>query len=61
MRTLDGDFDGARAVLEALPSLGIDLEAVTEQLQVDGVRAFAEAFDGLLAALEERRRSLGGA
>ncbi len=61
VRTLDGDFEGARAVLEALPSLGIDLEAVTEQLQVDGVRAFAEAFDGLLAALEERRRSLGGA
>jgi len=60
-RTVDADLDGARAVLEALPAHGIDLDAVTEQLQVDGVRAFAEAFDALLAALEARRRELGGA
>ncbi|HHQ48963.1 MAG TPA: transaldolase, partial [Acidobacteria bacterium] len=60
-RTLDTDFDGARAVLDALPGLGIDLDAVTEQLQADGVTAFADAFDALLGALESRRRELGGA
>ncbi len=60
-RSLDGDFEGARAVLGALPAHGIDLDGVTEQLQVDGVRAFAEAFDALLEALEARRRRLGGA
>jgi len=60
-RTLDTDFDGARAVLAALPGLGIRLDAITEQLQVDGVRAFADAFDALLGALERRRLELGGA
>lgn len=59
-RTVDADLHGARAVLGALAAHGIDLDAVTEQLQVDGVRAFAEAFDALLAALEARRRELGG-
>ncbi len=34
--------------------LGIDLDAVTTELQVEGVAAFADAFDQLLAALRER-------
>ncbi len=42
--------------LEALYRVGIDLGAVTDQLQVDGVAAFAASFDQLMAALEAARR-----
>lgn len=41
--------------LEALHRVGIDLDAVTAQLQVDGVAAFAASFDQLIAALEASR------
>ena len=59
-RTVDADLEAARADLEALHRLGIDLDAVTGRLQEDGVRAFAEAFEALLGGLEETRAALGG-
>jgi transaldolase len=46
----------AEGTLARLGSLGVDLEAVTERLQVDGVAAFAASFDALLEGLERRRR-----
>ncbi len=51
--TLKGAAEAA-TVIAALPGLGVDLDAVTEQLQVDGVASFADAFDGLIAALEAK-------
>lgn len=41
--------------LERIRSLGIDLDAITDQLQVDGVAAFASSFDQLMAALDRVR------
>ncbi|NQT05460.1 MAG: transaldolase [Dehalococcoidia bacterium] len=46
----------AEQVLSDLRKVGIDLDAVTEQLQVDGVKAFQDSFDQLIAALEEKCR-----
>jgi transaldolase len=51
------DLEGAQATFARLADLGIDLDAVTEQLQEDGVAAFADAFDQLLAALEGAKNS----
>jgi transaldolase / glucose-6-phosphate isomerase len=51
----------AEADLARLASLGIDLDAVTEKLQEDGVAAFAASFDQLMAALEKKRSSMVGA
>jgi transaldolase/transaldolase/glucose-6-phosphate isomerase len=48
----------AEQVLSGLRKVGIDLDAVTEQLQVDGVKAFQDSFDQLIAALEEKCRQL---
>ena len=45
--------------LEALHRIGIDLDAVTAQLQVDGVAAFAASFDQLIAALDAARGEVG--
>ncbi|MFQ5610736.1 MAG: bifunctional transaldolase/phosoglucose isomerase [Anaerolineae bacterium] len=52
------DLDEAPAVLGHLAETGIDLDAATEQLQVDGVKAFADSFDQLLAALDRKRAKL---
>jgi len=48
----------ADAALAALARLGIDLGAVTAQLQKDGVAAFAASFDQLMAALEKKRQAM---
>ncbi len=50
-RTLDSDLDAAQQTIENLAALGIDLAAITEQLQDEGVAAFAGAFDTLMAAI----------
>ena len=46
----------AEKVLDNLEKLGINLDDITEQLQKDGVKAFADSFDQLLGALEEKRK-----
>ncbi|MDG4596258.1 MAG: transaldolase [Candidatus Contendobacter sp.] len=57
--TLERDVDEALARLAALPDLDIDLGAVTDRLESDGVRAFVESFENLLAAIEAKTRVLG--
>jgi len=56
--TLLEGLDKAERDLAHMRKLGIDVDAVTEQLQKDGVVAFATAYDGLLASLEQKRSSL---
>ena len=51
----------AQAVFRDLAAAGIDMQAVTLQLQRDGVRLFAESFDKLIATLESRRQALAHA
>jgi len=48
--------DADAADLDRIRRLGVDVDRVTEQLQVDGVAAFARSFDQLIAALDEARR-----
>lgn len=43
--------DEAAVTLQRLAAVGIDMDAVAEQLQVDGLKLFDEAFDKLLALL----------
>jgi len=50
----------AAAHLARLAKLGVDLHDVTEALQQAGVKAFAEAFDHLLATVHEKRARLAG-
>jgi transaldolase len=53
-RTIDSNLDSARAVLEDIAALGIDLEEVTDELEKEGVKAFADAYQSLLDSLEGR-------
>jgi transaldolase len=50
----------AQASLDRLRRVGIDLDSVTNELQHEGVAAFASSFDELMAALEETRSSRVG-
>jgi transaldolase/glucose-6-phosphate isomerase len=59
--SLEEDIAGAKAVMDALPPLGISIDAVTAKLVDDGVRLFADAADHLYAAVQNKRRSVLGA
>jgi len=56
--TLEQGLDEAQEQLAQLAELGIDLDAVTQKLQDDGVAAFAKAFESLLSSVEDKRARL---
>ena len=47
----------ARRTLDALKEVGVDVEAVGEKLQGEGVVLFERSYDELLGIVEERRRA----
>jgi transaldolase len=59
-RTIDTPeaLESARKVMHDLAAAGIDMDAVTLQLQREGVKLFADSFDQLIQTLEARRRAL---
>jgi transaldolase len=59
-RTVDEDVDRAREELTALKEIGIDLDAVTDQLQVEGVEKFAKSFREMLQTVEEKMGRVAG-
>jgi transaldolase len=59
-RTIDADLANARATIEALASVGIPLDDVTDALLDDGVRQFVDAFDRLEAAIRHKRETFLG-
>ncbi len=54
---LGEDTQESRQVLEGLREIGIDLEAVTQQLEDEGVMKFSKAFEKLMAALREKKEA----
>jgi transaldolase len=56
--TLTKNVDAAHATLSRLAELGLDMTAVTDELLDQGVAAFANAFDSLMASIEEKRNTL---
>jgi transaldolase len=54
--TLGTEPEAADAALERAAALGLDVHAITEQLQADALTAFNSSFDQLLATLAEKRR-----
>lgn len=60
-RTVDTDLDAARAVILDLEAAGISIDAVTSQLEEEGIASFEKSFDTLLAGVEGKRASLATA
>jgi transaldolase / glucose-6-phosphate isomerase len=56
--TLEEGLDECRALIEQLAEVGIDLKAVTEKLQRDGLAAFVNSFDTLSESIEAKRDAL---
>jgi transaldolase len=52
--SLEADTDVAQRDLEALKSLGVDLDTITRDLESEGVASFRESWNKLLAALKQK-------
>ncbi len=57
-RTVDMNVDEASAQVAALDANGIDLDALTRELEVQGIESFQKSFDALLAGVESKRQEL---
>lgn len=53
--TIARDLEGMKKALADLESLGIHMDQVTQELEVEGVQAFSDAFTGLLKTIDDRR------
>ncbi len=60
-QTVEQEVDISRAVFEQLAEAGIDMNAVTDQLLVEGVQSFASSYDRLMADIEAKRDRLAAA
>ena len=56
--TVSSDPDYWSGVLERLAALGVDLDAVMDQLQEEGVQKFIDSYDDLLQDLEAKAGAL---
>jgi len=58
--SVESDLEKAKSELRALKDIGIDMDAVTRQLEEDGVASFEKSFDGLYNNLDEKRGEFAG-
>lgn len=56
--TLESDLDEARAQLNELATLGINLDEVTKELLDEGVGNFVKPYDELIKTITEKREAL---
>ncbi|MCK6539542.1 MAG: bifunctional transaldolase/phosoglucose isomerase [Anaerolineales bacterium] len=55
--TLTRDLAEAQEEIRQLEAAGISMDVVTQELEDEGVKAFADAFTQLLATIDDRRKS----
>ena len=60
-RTVDRDVSAAYKTMEDLAAAGIDIDAVTAQLEDEGIASFAKSYDSLLQGVAAKRSQLAGA
>jgi transaldolase/glucose-6-phosphate isomerase len=58
--TITTGLQDARQVISDLEQAGISMDVVTQELEQEGVKAFADAFEALLNTIEERRSAAVG-
>jgi transaldolase len=57
--TIHEGVDEARKTMNGLADAGVDFAQVTRELEDEGVKAFADAYDGMLKAIQEKREAIG--
>lgn len=55
---LEQDVDASREIIAKLGAMGIDIDAMTQKLEEEGVEKFVKPFDKLLRGIGEKARSL---
>jgi len=58
VQTVEPGIDEARADLKRLADAGLDLDAITQRLQEDGLASFEKSFESLMASIGEKRERL---
>jgi transaldolase len=58
--SVEEGIQDAETTMKTLGELGIDFDAVAQQLEDEGVQKFAASFDDLIAGIEKKREALGG-
>ena len=58
IETLTSDVPSAQQTIQSLAEAGVSIQAVTEKLLVDGLKAFSDSYDKLLANIEDKRARL---
>ena len=59
--TLEPGIAEAERVIDSARAAGLELDSITDELTVAGVKAFADSYDGLLAVVAEKARQLAPA
>ena len=59
--TLTRDLDKSQEAITQLEAAGISMDQVTQELEDEGVKAFADAFVQLLATIDGRRKNAASA
>ncbi len=59
-RRIASALAGTEQMQQILQTVGIDLEVVAGQLELEGIRKFVEPFDKLMKRIEEKRRHVLG-
>ncbi|MBV8353729.1 MAG: bifunctional transaldolase/phosoglucose isomerase, partial [Candidatus Eremiobacteraeota bacterium] len=58
--TVKSDVAGAHKVFADLKAAGISMDKITSELTVEGVKSFAESFNTMLEAIDEKQKLLAG-
>jgi len=58
--TLTSGVSNASQLFTSLADIGIDFDAITDELQTDGVQAFADAYANLLEAIAAKQAAITG-
>ena len=56
--SLEEDLTGQQEVIERLTAAGIDMERVAQQLEDEGVQAFAASFDKVMGSIREHAATI---
>lgn len=56
--TLSEGIPEAKAQLRKLNSLGIDINSITDKLQIDGVKSFSDSFISLMKSLKDKSEKI---
>lgn len=57
-RTLDTNIDDAHRTIDDLAAAGIDMAAVADRLEEEGIATFVKSYDALLAGVESKRKRM---